>query len=213
MANLLSVICEAVRKGDDQKVGHAVEEALKSGISAIQVLDQGLVLGMQALGESFKKGDVYLPEILISIRAMNRGVDLLGPHLAGQETKREGTVVIGTIEGDLHDIGKNLVKIMLEGNGFHVVDLGVDVSPAFFAAAAGKHRTDIVAVSSLLTTTMNALSEVIDALKRSGLRDNLSVLVGGAPLTREFADRIGADGFAEDCVSVVDEAKRLMAIR
>jgi 5-methyltetrahydrofolate--homocysteine methyltransferase len=141
---------------------------------------------------------------------MNRGVEVIKPYFAGEETKLRGTVVLGTIEGDLHDIGKNLVKMMLECNRFHVIDLGIDIPAASFASAARKHKADIVAVSSLLTVTMVNMPGVIDALEKSGLKDKVPVMVGGAPLTREFADSIGAEGFAEDCASAVDEANRLM---
>ncbi len=210
MSDFFETLSDTVRDGDDQKVAQMVEKALKDQIMAIDILEKGLVSGLQALGERFKEGEVYLPEILISIRAMNRGVDLLRPHLQGQETRKQGCVVLGTIEGDLHDIGKNLVKLMLEGNGFRVVDLGIDVPSSSFAKAAGEHRADIVGISSLLTLSMISMSKVIDALKSSGLRDRVRVMIGGAPITRQFADTIGAEGFAEDCVSAVDEAKRLM---
>ncbi len=213
MADFLSVMSEAVQSGDDKKVVQTVEEALKSGILATEVLEKGLVPGLQALGKQFKDGEVYLPEVLISVRAMDRGVEVLKPHFVGGETQKQGTVVLGTVEGDLHDIGKNLVKLLLSSNSFRVIDLGVDVPATSFADAAREHKTDIVGVSSLLTLTMTTIPQVIDALERSGLRDKVRVMVGGAPVTREFADSIGADGFAEDCVSAVDEAKRLMAIK
>jgi 5-methyltetrahydrofolate--homocysteine methyltransferase len=210
VADFFKTLSDTVQDGDDQKVGQMVEKALQDRISATDILEKGLVAGLQALGERFKEGEVYLPEILISIRAMNRGVDLLRPYLEGQETQKQGCVVLGTIEGDLHDIGKNLVKLMLEGNGFRVVDLGIDVPAPSFAKAADEHRADIVGISSLLTLSMTSISKVIDALRSSGLRDRVRVMIGGAPITRQFADSIGAEGFAEDCVSAVDEAKRLM---
>lgn len=213
MGDFLSVISEAVQSGDDKKVVQTVGEVLKTGMPANDVLEKGLVSGMQALGERFKHGEAYLPEILISARAMNRGVEVLKPHFTGEETQKQGTVVLGTIEGDLHDIGKNLVKLMLEGNGFRVIDLGVDVPATLFADAALEHNTDIVGVSSLLTLTMTTIPQVVDALERSGLRGKVRIMVGGAPVTRQFADSIGAEGFAEDCVSAVDEAKRLMATK
>jgi len=213
MVDSLSVISEAVQNGDDKKVVQTVEEVLKTGMSANDVLEKALVPGIQALGERFKHGEAYLPEILISARAMNRGVEVLKPHFTGEETQKQGTVVLGTIEGDLHDIGKNLVKLMLEGNGFRVIDLGVDVPATLFADAALEHNTDIVGVSSLLTLTMTTIPQVVDALERSGLRGKVRIMVGGAPVTRQFADSIGAEGFAEDCVSAVDEAKRLMATK
>ena len=206
----LSVISQAVQNGDHNKVVQTVEESLRDGMPAIDVLEKGLVPGIQALGERIKGGEVFLPEVLISARAMNRGVEVLNPHLTGEETQKQGTVVLGTVEGDLHDIGKNLVKMMLECNRFHVVDMGIDVPPTSFADAAREHKADIVAVSSLLTVTMVNIPGVIDALEKSGLRGKVPVMVGGAPLTREFADSIGAEGFAEDCASAVDEAKRLM---
>lgn len=213
MVDSLSVISEAVQNGDDKKVVQIVEEVLRTGMPANDVLERALVPGMQALGERFKHGEAYLPEILISARAMNRGVEVLKPHFTGEETQKQGTVVLGTIEGDLHDIGKNLVKLMLEGNGFRVIDLGVDVPATLFADAALEHKTDIVGVSSLLTLTMTTIPQVVDALERSGLRGKVRIMVGGAPVTRQFADSIGAEGFAEDCVSAVDEAKRLMATK
>ena len=213
MADFYNTISEAVQSGDDKKVAQTVEEALKQGISAADLLDNGLVPGIQALGQRFKNDEVYLPEVLISARAMNRGVEILKPLFVGDEIQKQGTVVVGTIEGDLHDIGKNLVKLMLESNGFLVVDAGVDVPAANFADVAREHKADIVGVSSLLTLTMTAIPQVIDALKNAGLRDKTRVMIGGAPVTKEFADSIEADGFAADCVSAVDEAKRLMAMK
>jgi len=162
------------------------------------------------LGQLLKDGKAYLPEILISCRAMSRGVEVLKPHLAGVDIPNRGTVVIGTVEGDMHDIGKNLVKLMLESNGFQVEDLGADVVPDLFAGAARDRNADIVAMSTLLTMTMTEMPNVIEALKRDGLRDKVKIMIGGAPTTREFADEIGAEGFAEDCASAVDEAIRLM---
>ena len=210
MTDFLGVISEAVQNGNDKKVVQTVEEALEGGIPAIDLLDKGLIPGIQALGERFKRDEVFLPEVLISARAMARGVEVLKPHFTGGETDKQGTVVIGTIEGDMHDIGKNLVKLMLESNSFRVVDLGVNVPATSFADAAREHKADIVGVSTLLTITQADMPRVIDALERSGLRDKVRVMVGGAPLTQQFADSIGADGFAEDAISAVDEAKRLM---
>jgi len=143
---------------------------------------------------------------------MSRGVEVLKPHLAGVDIPNRGTVVIGTVEGDMHDIGKNLVKLMLESNGFQVEDLGADVVPDLFAGAARDRNADIVAMSTLLTMTMTEMPNVIEALKRDGLRDKVKIMIGGAPITREFADEIGAEGFAEDCASAVDEAIRLMRL-
>ncbi|MFW6150200.1 MAG: cobalamin B12-binding domain-containing protein, partial [Chloroflexota bacterium] len=166
--------------------------------------------GIQALGKLFKDGQVYLPEILISVRAMDKGVQELKPYFGDVSIRRKGTIVLGTVEGDLHDIGKNLVRLMLESGGFTVEDLGVDVSADSFVAAVGQHQPSIVAMSTLLTITMSSMSEVVKALDVAGLRDRVKIIIGGAPITREFADEIGADGYADDCVSAVDEATRLM---
>jgi 5-methyltetrahydrofolate--homocysteine methyltransferase len=210
MADFLSPIAQGVQKGDDKKVAELVGKALDSGISAPDILEKGLVLGIQALGRLFKDGKAYLPEILISCRAVNRGVEVLKPHLANVDIPNKGTVVIGTVEGDMHDIGKNLVKLMLESNGFRVEDLGVDVTPDLFVSSARSKDANIVAMSALLTMTTVSMPDVIKALKEAGLRDKVKIMIGGAPITREFADQIGAEGYAEDCVSAVDEALRLM---
>ncbi len=210
MADILKAIAQGVEKGDDQKVVELVTQAVKSGIPALQVLDKGLVPGIQALGRCFKEGTAYLPEVLIATRAMNRGVEVLKPHLANVKVQSKGTVVIGTVEGDMHDIGKNLVRLMLESNGFTVDDLGNDVLPDTFVSAVKSKPVDIVAMSALLTMTMTNMPRVIEALKQAGLRDKVKIMIGGAPITREFANEIGAEGFAEDCVSAVDEALKLV---
>jgi len=208
----LDIVSQAVKDGDDKKVIELVEKALASGMPAIDILEKGLVPGVQVLGQLFKDGQVYLPEILISTRAMNKGLQELQPHLAGADIHKKGTVVLGTVEGDLHDIGKNLVGMMLGSNGFNVVDAGVDVSADSFASAAKESNADIVAVSGLLTTTITYFPMVIEALKKAGLKNKVKVMIGGAPVTRGLADSIGAEGFAEDCTSAVDEAARLMAL-
>jgi len=216
MADAMTTISEAVQNGDQDKVAQTAEEALKGGMSPGDILDKGLVPGIQALGAKFKSEEVFLPEVLIAVRAMNRGVDIIKPHFSAEDAAKqgkEGTVVLGTIEGDLHDIGKNLVKLMLEGNGFRVIDIGVDAPAAAFAEAAKENNADIIGISSLLTLTMTMIPQVIEALDKSGVRDKVRVMIGGAPVTREFADSIGAEGFAEDCASAVDEAKRLMTTK
>ena len=212
MTDFSKVLSQAVQDGDDKKVVQMVKEALAEGLPAIDILDKGLVPGVQALGQLFKDGQVYLPEILISTRAMNKGLEELQPHLAGADIHKKGTVVLGTVEGDLHDIGKNLVGMMLGSNGFNVVDAGVDVSADSFASVAKDSNADIVAVSGLLTTTITYFPMVIEALKKAGLKNKVKVMIGGAPVTRGLADSIGAEGFAEDCTSAVDEAARLMAL-
>jgi len=208
----LDAISRAVESGDDKEATALVKEALAEGMSALDILDKGLVPGIQALGKLFKDGQAYLPEVLISCRAMNAGVRELKPYLGETDVHSKGTIVLGTVEGDLHDIGKNLTKLMLESNGFSVEDLGVDVSAASFVKAACERNADIVGMSALLTITMVYMPEVIKALGEAGLREKVKVLIGGAPITREFADEIGAEGFAEDCASAVDEAARLMGL-
>jgi len=213
MEDLLEPISRGVESGEDKRVVDLVGRALESGISAQDILERGLVPGIQALGKLFKDGRAYLPEILISCRAMNRGLEILKPSLSNTDISGKGTVVLGTVQGDMHDIGKNLVKLMLESNGFQVEDLGTDVAPeAFVSAVQGGGKVDIVAMSALLTMTMTSIPDVIEALKRAGLRNKVKIMIGGAPITREFADEIGAEGYAEDCVSAVDEAIRLTSI-
>ena len=212
MEDFLDSMAQEVQSGDSKKVVELVGKALDSGLSAPDILEKGLVPGIRVLGQLFKDGKAYLPEILISCRAMNRGVEVLKPHLADMDIPNKGTVVIGTMEGDMHDIGKNLVKLMLESNGFQVEDLGTDVAPDLFVGAAQDKGADIVGMSALLTMTMISMPDVIKALKEAGLRDKVKVMIGGAPITREFADQIGAEGFAEDCASAVDEAIRLMKL-
>lgn len=212
MDSHLDAISRAVESGDDKEATALVKEALAEGMSALDILDKGLVPGIQALGKLFKDGQVYLPEVLISCRAMNAGVRELKPYLGETDVHTKGTIVLGTVEGDLHDIGKNLTKLMLESNGFSVEDLGVDVSAASFVKAARERNADIVGMSALLTITMIYMPDVIKALGEAGLREKVKVMIGGAPITREFADEIGAEGFAEDCASAVDEAARLMGL-
>ena len=212
MNDFSSILSHAVKDGDDKQVIELVKEALAEGLPALDILEKGLVPGVQALGQLFKDGQVYLPEILISTRAMNRGLDELQPHLAGADIHQKGTVVLGTVEGDLHDIGKNLVGMMLGSNGFNVVDAGVDVSADSFVSAAKESNADIMALSALLTTTIIYFPAVIEALEKAGLKNKVKVMIGGAPVSRASADEIRAEGFAEDCASAVDEAARLMAL-
>jgi len=212
VTDLFNILSQAVQNGDDKQVVQTVKGGIKSGLPALDILEKGLVPGVQALGQLFKDGQVYLPEILISTRAMNKGLEELKPHLAGTNIHKKGTVILGTVEGDLHDIGKNLVGMMLGSNGFNVVDAGVDVSADSFASAAKESNADIVAMSGLLTTTITYFPTVIEALEKAGLKNKVKVMIGGAPVTRAYADEIGAEGFAEDCASAVDEAARLMAL-
>jgi len=210
MADLLESISENVQNGDDKQVVELVSKALVNGIPSLDILSKGLIPGIRALGQLFKDGQAYLPEILISTRAMRSGTELLKPYLEAQDIQKRGIVVTGTVEGDMHDIGKNLVKMMLESNGYEVHDLGVDVAAEAFANEARDTNADIVAASALLTTTMTMIPDIVKALKEASMSKKVKVMIGGAPITRQFADEVGAEGYADDCATAVDEAERLM---
>jgi 5-methyltetrahydrofolate--homocysteine methyltransferase len=205
----LGAIARAVELGNHQQTVALVARALEAGVPPGIILKQGLVPGMQALASAFRDGRAYLPEVLIAARAMKRGVDVLSAALPRSEMQDAGKVVLGTVCGDMHDIGKNLVGLMLDCAGFDVLDLGVDVAAERFVDAAREHDADIIAMSALLTTTMPSMADVVQGVKEAGLKAR--VLIGGAAVTQAFADEIGADGFAEDCTSAVGAATRLMA--
>lgn len=201
--SILVEISENLQKGKAKIVAELVQKAIDEGISAKDVLEQGLLNGMGIIGDKFKNNEVYVPEVLIAARAMNQGVAILKPLLVAEGVKATGKVCIGTVRGDLHDIGKNLVKMMMEGKGLEVVDLGIDVSPEQFVAAA-KEGCKVVCCSALLTTTMNVMKDVVDLLVESGIRDSVKVMVGGAPVTDSFCKSIGADGYSPDAASAAD---------
>ncbi len=205
-----SNITEALIKGDESAVLGAVNSAISAGDAAGDVLNQGLISGMDVVGEKMESGDMFIPEVLMAAQCMGTAMEILKPMLKEGEGSSVGKVVIGTVKGDLHDIGKNLVKMMMESSGFEVVDLGVDVTPELFVKAVDEHKADIVALSALLTTTMPMMKQTVDALKESGLRDQVKILVGGAPVTKSFADEIEADGFAADAGSASKFAKQLL---
>jgi len=209
--SLLEQISMAVQHGKAKDVVELVQQGLDSGLTAQQILDEGLLKGMGILGVKFKNNEVFVPEVLIAARALNRGTELLKSKLVEEGVKPIGTVVIGTVKGDLHDIGKNLVKMMLEGAGFAVIDLGVDVPDEKFVEAVREHKPQILALSALLTTTMNSQQTVIEALKAAGLRDKVKVMVGGAPVTHSFCDLIVADAYAPDAASAAEVAKSFVA--
>ena len=206
----MRAISDAVKAGRKKVVEQLVHEAIDAGVKADVILNEGLVIGMTELGEQFKNGEVFVPEILVAARAMKAGTAILKPLLVDADVKSLGTVAIGTVEGDLHDIGKNLVGMMLEGCGFTVMDLGENVTPAAFVEAV-KNGAQIIGMSALLTTTMTKMPETIEALKAEGLRDKVKVMIGGAPVTPEFAKQIGADGYSADAASAADLAKQLIA--
>ena len=206
----LKAISQAVMDGRKKIVEQLVNEALAEGVPASEVLNDGLVVGMTELGELFKNGEVYVPEVLVAARAMKAGTAILKPLLQADNVQSLGTVAIGTVEGDLHDIGKNLVGMMLEGVGFTVVDLGENVSPDSFVNAA-KEGANIIGMSALLTTTMPMMATTIKALEDAGVRGKVKVMIGGAPVTQDYADQIGADGYSADAASAAELAKRLIA--
>jgi 5-methyltetrahydrofolate--homocysteine methyltransferase len=203
-------IYEGVIRGDATSVQQDVQAAIDAGIGADDILKQGLIPAMGEVGDLFEKGEYFVPEMLVSARAMQSGLGLLKPLLASAEVKSTGKVVLGTVQGDLHDIGKNLVGMMFEGAGFELVDLGSDVSPEKFAQAVRENQPDILAMSALLTTTMPAMKTTIEALEGAGLRSQVKVMVGGAPITDEYSYEIGADGFAPDASRAASLAKKLV---
>jgi len=206
----LKQIAENLIKGNAAKVKELTQKAVDEGENVEKILNEGLLAGMSTVGDKFKKNEFYVPEVLIAARAMKAGMEILKPLLTEKKIKGAGTVILGTVKGDLHDIGKNLVGMMLEGAGFEVIDLGIDVPPEKFIEEIKKTNAQIVGMSALLTTTMPAMKDVIAALTKEGVRKNVKVMIGGAPVTQEYADEIGADGYAPDAASAVDKAKELI---
>ncbi|MCK5114150.1 MAG: corrinoid protein [Phycisphaerae bacterium] len=204
----MAVLAETLIAGNRDKVAELVQEALAEGMGPKEILEDGLIAGMNVIGKRFKANEVYVPEVLIAARAMHAGMELLEEKLAAAGVKPIGTVVLGTVKGDLHDIGKNLVNMMLTGGGLKVVDIGIDVPAEKFVEAAKESGAQIVALSALLTTTMPQMAEAIKALKDAGLE--VKTIIGGAPVTQSFADEIGADGYSPDAASAVDLAKELI---
>jgi len=209
--SLLDNISAAVQAGKAKDVVTLVQEAMDIGITAQEILDNGLLHAMSVVGTKFKNNEIYVPEILIAARALNKGTELLKPKLVEEGIEPIGKAVICTVKGDMHDIGKNLVKMMLEGAGFAVVDLGADVSSDKVVEAVKEHDPQIVCLSALLTTTMQYQKEVIDALKAAGLRDNVKVMIGGAPVNQVFSDQIGADAYTPDAATAAEVAKTFVA--
>ena len=203
-------IRQALESGNAPAVKKMTEAALGQGVSAETLLNEGLIAAMSRVGDKFKRNEVYVPEVLVAARAMYAGLDILRPVLVETGAKAVGKLVIGTVKGDLHDIGKNLVRMMFEGAGFQVVDLGIDVPDGKFVDAVRTEKPDLLGMSALLTTTMPVMKKTIEALEDAGLRDKVKVIVGGAPVTQHFADAIGADGYAADASSAVELAKNLI---
>lgn len=203
-------VAQAVQNGKAKIVGGIVQEALDAGCDATEILNNGMIAAMAVVGEKFKNGEIFVPEMLVAARAMKKGVEVLKPHLASGAAGANGKLILGTVAGDLHDIGKNLVGMMIESAGFEVIDLGVDVPiEKFIECYKENPDTKIVALSALLTTTMPSLRDTVKALNESDFRDKIKIMVGGAPITQEFADEIGADGYSPDAASAAELAKKL----
>lgn len=208
---LLQEIAEQLQKGKRKQVKALCEQAIEEGMDAGEVLQKGLLAGMDVIGVKFKANEIFVPQVLVAARAMKAGSEILKPHLSSGESSAAGKVVIGTVKGDLHDIGKNLVAMMMEGKGFEVIDLGVDVPTEKIIETAIDEKCDVICLSALLTTTMPVMQEVIEAAQEAGIRDQVKIMVGGAPVTKEFAESIGADAYAEDGPSAAETAMALIA--
>jgi 5-methyltetrahydrofolate--homocysteine methyltransferase len=207
---ILREIAESLGRGEDRRVAELARAALAVGTTPKEVLDRGLILGMADVGERFRRHEIFLPDVLLAAKAMTAGVEVVKPLLAGEAARARGTVVIGTIQGDLHDIGKNLVGIMLKGAGFDVIDLGNDVAPERFVEAAEREGAGVVGMSALLTTTMPGMAKVVDLLGRRGLAGKVRTIVGGAPVSAEFAREIGADAHGYDAANAVERVAELV---
>jgi 5-methyltetrahydrofolate--homocysteine methyltransferase len=210
MSTIYEQLSTAILEGDSESTPGLVQTALDQGLVPKDILDKGMVVGMNEVGARFKAGDMYVPEVLMSAEAMQAGLKVLRPHLISSGAKLVGKIVIGTVQGDLHDIGKNLVGMLCEGAGFEVIDLGFNIEPEKFVEAIKQHQPQIVGLSALLTTTMRAMGHTIRAMEEAGLRDKVKVMVGGAPVDAEFARRIGADGYGSNAPAGADLAKKLV---
>ncbi len=210
MSEVLSEISTTVIRGNLDEIEDLTEDALGDGLDAQQILNEGLMPGMDHVGVEFRAGRLFVPEVLRSARTMQRSMDILKPLLAAEGVAMVGKVMLGTVKGDLHDIGKNLVGMMCEGAGFEVQDLGKNISPEDFVVAVKEFNPDVVGMSALLTTTMRSMEHTIDALQEAGVREHVKVMVGGAPVTKDFADKIGADGYASNAAAAVDLAKQFV---
>lgn len=206
MNETLNEISEWLQKGRAPKVKAAVTKALEEGIPASEILENGLLAGMDIIGQKFKNNEVFVPEVLVAARAMNRGVDILRPYLVEDGVETKGTVILGTVKGDMHDIGKNLVRMMMEGKGLEVIDLGVDVPTEKFLDAAREHNAKLICCSALLTTTMGEMKNVVDAVQASEMNSKVKIMIGGAPITQTFCEQIGADCYTPDAASAAEAA-------
>ena len=212
MSEMYQRLSTAVLEGASSKTPALVERALKKELTAQDILEKGLVVGMAEVGVRFKRGDMFVPEVLMAAEAMANGLDVLRPHLAAAGAKLAGKIVMGTVKGDLHDIGKNLVSMMCEGAGFEIVDIGFNAEPGKFIEAIKTHKPEVVGMSAMLTTTMRTMGHTIQAIEEAGLRDQVKIIVGGAPVDAEFAARIGADGYGSNAPAASDLVKELLGM-
>ena len=204
--SILVEISQTLQKGRAKIVKQLVQQAVEEGIPAETILNEGLLAGMSVIGEKFKNNEVYVPEVLVAARAMNMGSEILKPLLVAEGVKSTGKVCIGTVQGDLHDIGKNLVKMMMESKGLEVVDLGTDVSPETYVQTAIEQNCQVICCSALLTTTMGVMADVVKAAEEAGIRDKVKIMIGGAPVTQDYCDKIGADAYASDATTAAEIA-------
>ncbi|KPL17914.1 MAG: methyltransferase [candidate division Zixibacteria bacterium SM23_81] len=207
---ILASLADSLIRGQADEASLLTTRGIKEGLEPLEVLNKGLIAGMDVVGQKFRDGELYVPDVLVAARAMRAGMDILRPLFAKGDVRPVGKVILGTVQGDLHDIGKNLVGIMLEGAGFQVIDMGTDVAPEKFISAVRDHQPRVLGMSALLTVTMMGMKTVLDAMDSQGLRKGVVALVGGAPVTQRFADEIGADGYAHDAVSAVSKVKELL---
>jgi len=212
MSELLAKMAEALIAGKVDEVTDLTKQALDANVSSKDILEKGLLAGMEVVGKRFKANDMFIPEVLRCAKCMHGAMEILRPLLAQTGVETAGTFVVGTVKGDLHDIGKNLVGMMFEGAGFQVVDLGIDLEPAAFVEAIKEHKASLFGMSALLTTTMPKMAETINAIKEAGIRDQVKIMIGGAPVTAEFAKEIGADAYASNAASAVDKGKELLGL-
>ena len=212
MSELLEKMAETLIAGKVDEVTELTQQALDADISSKDILEKGLLAGMEVVGKRFKANDMFIPEVLRCAKCMHGAMEILRPLLAETGVETAGTFVIGTVKGDLHDIGKNLVGMMFEGAGFQVVDLGIDLEPAAFVEAIKEHKASVFGMSALLTTTMPKMAETINAINEAGIRDQVKIMIGGAPVTAEFAKEIGADAYASNAASAVDKGKELLGL-
>lgn len=212
MRKIYDIIKQAILKGDIAGISSLIKQAISDSVPVEDILDEGLIAGMSAVGEKFKVNEIFIPEVLISAKAMQAGLAVLEPFLVKAGVSPKGKIVIGTVKGDLHDIGKNLVSMMLKGAGFSVVDLGIDVDPARFIDEVVKNNAQVLAMSSLLTTSMPSMKKTIALLKSKGLMNKIKTVIGGAPVTQGYADEIGADGYADNASFAVDKVRELLGL-